>query len=220
VNQFGPQWDPHPQPQPDDYRPQVPGPYTPPPTPDPKRPNRMPRWAKVVAVALGAPVIVAGAFLGLFTATTLAQEAADPAPVLSSDPTYDPGLYTPEVPRFTPNTHKPGPKARPPEAPKGLEGGGLLIVGPDVEPGVYRSVVVPRYLAGREDSGYCYVSRLNTTRPGLSDVRTAYDHVPTGPIIADASYRETGQVVTLKILATDKAVEIDCGDAQWFRVDQ
>lgn len=217
MNQWHPGWDT----RPDDYRAEASGPYTPPPTPAPRRPKqRMPRWAKVVTAILAAPAILAGALFGGFAATTLARDAADPAPVESGDPTYDAGLYTPETPHFTPNTHKPGPKVRPPEAPKGLDGGGLLVVGPDVEPGVYRAIVVPRYWFGREDSGYCYVSRLNTTRPDLSDVRTAYDYAPTGPIIADASYRETGQLVTLKILATDKAVEIDCGDARWLRVDQ
>lgn len=95
---------------------------------------------------------------------------------------------------------------------------GTLIVGKDLAPGTYLTHVAQDYFFGREDGGYCYVSRLNTATPDLGDVRTSYDHAPTGPILSDAAYREVGQRVVLKILPTDKAVEIDCGSVKWVKI--
>jgi hypothetical protein len=235
MNQFTPEWDPHP-PQytcpdplcrapgtcmrktnergyhaapvggrPDDYRPESAGPYTPPPTPpEQSKPPRY-AWGTFITVA----VLLVLFIIGLAVSASR-DDTVVPVPNSGTAST------TPAPARFTPQAHKPYKPAAP--APTGLNAGGLLIVGIDVQPGVYRSTVVPRYLAGREDSGYCYVTRLNTTTPSLGAVRTPYDYAPTGPIIANASYRETGQTVTLKILPTDKAVEIFCGDAVWKRV--
>lgn len=201
MNHWFPDWDT--PARPDDYRAETRGPYTPPtPSPAPREPVRPPAWSVLAIVGACAALLIGGLYLS-------ASRDTEPVPIPNTTTLTE----TPAPERFTPNAHKPGPPVS-----NALSRGGLLIVGADVAPGIYRSVVVPRYLAGREDNGYCYVSRLNTTEPDLSQVRTSYNYAPNGPIIADASYRETGQRVTLKILASDKAVEIDCGDASWSRV--
>lgn len=182
--------------------------------PAPRRADRARRAARrlapVAAVLVGSLVIVGS----VWQVADAVWKKADPAPVVL--PNTFPSTAAPRTPapypfgRYKPTTHKP--------SPTGVPRNGTLLVGKQVRPGLYRTRVAPAYLAGREDNGYCYVSRLNTTTPNLGAVRTSYDEVPTGPIIAQAMYRTTGQRVTLRVLPTDKAVEVYCGDAVWERV--
>ena len=99
---------------------------------------------------------------------------------------------------------------------------GMNVVGVDVSPGIYVTTVPETYtlsMADRPNPGYCYVSRLNTTTPSFmfGEIRGEWDEAANGgPIIASADYKGTGTRIALKILPTDKAVEVDCGiDTYW-----
>lgn len=121
MNQWSPEWDMRPpteiEPRPDDYRPETPGPYTSPPTPDPPKRPRL--GALVIAGVLGALFIVGLAVSASRddTVVELPNTVINPTPRTAydmpsqqSDPTLS-GL-APLPTRFTPQAHKPGPAAR------------------------------------------------------------------------------------------------------------
>lgn len=82
------------------YHPSQPGQYrapTQPPSP-PKR--RVPVWAWVLVAVLALPALLIGGCTAVLAAGSLATEAADKAPVISTQtPTYDPGIQTPPTQR-------------------------------------------------------------------------------------------------------------------------
>lgn len=183
MSQWGPGWDYHPhpgqpappvvetQPSPDDYRPETPGPYTSPPDPFPHKPRR--HGLLVALGALGGLTI-----FGLWiSATTDSEVVQIPNSVVS--PSW---AATPRA------------SAKPvEEAPKTIPGDGTWIVGTDIAPGRYRSVVP-------SDTFICSWKRIGQ-----------------GGKLLDIGIGDPGQSMVITVLASDDMVEVvDCG--QWKRV--
>lgn len=179
------------------YSPNVPGQYTPPfpeggrPPIPPKR--KMPLWAKLVIIFVGAPMILVGA-VGAIVAGTAASEIGKPL-VSPSAPvdTYDPGIQTPPT-KAAPRTHEAAPAV--PDVPTD----GTLIVGKNVKPGLYQTRVLD------DEMPLCSWKRLSSLDGDLDST-----------IDLDLS-TTAGALVTLRIKPSDYAVEINCWGAVWTRV--
>lgn len=174
-----------------------PGPY-PSPTPPPAPPKKkLPLWAKLVGGG-GALLILGGSCMAIAAQPDLAMPAGttrQAGPTPSSAPTYDPGIQTP------PTTQAPPAPKPVEEAPPRVPGDGTLLVGKDVLPGTYQTRVIEgEYISS------CYWSRLRDTDDSIDS-------------IIDNDLKTTaGALMTLKIRATDYAVEINCDGATWTRV--
>lgn len=175
------------------YHPSQPGQY-PTPTYQPT-PKRMPTWAKVTAVLVGVPVLVAGGCTAVFVAGTAGQiKADDPAPVISSEsPT--PITITTTTPKSAPTTSSTPKPAE--QVPSYLPEDGTLLVGKDVKPGTYQTRVLDDDLIPS-----CYWARLDAS----------------GDIIDNDINLTVGARMTLKVRASDDAIEINCNGAVWKRV--
>lgn len=181
------------------YHPSQPGQYPAPQPPTPPR-RRMPAWAWVLVILFGAPAVLVGGIIAIGVGAGLAGSVADdPTPVISTQTpeapveTYDPGIQTP------PTETKPTPQPTKPveKVPSFLPEDGTLLVGKDVKPGTYQTRVVEG-----EFLSSCYWARLDAS----------------GEIIDNQISTTVGARMTLKIRATDDAVEINCYGAVWKRV--
>lgn len=176
MNQFGPGWDYHPgygaardvEPDPTNYDKTVPGPYTSPPDPFPHKPRK--HGLLVALGALGGLTI-----FGLWISATTDNEVVQiPNSVIS--PTWK------------------ATGAKPVEqAPKTIPGDGTWIVGSDIAPGRYRSVVP-------SDALICSWKRIGH-----------------GGKLLDIGIGDPGQSMVITVLPSDDMIEVvDCG--QWKRV--
>jgi len=172
------------------YHPSQPGQY-PAPTPPPAK-KKMPTWAKITA-AFALPLFAIGGCTGAMLAGSgPAQQAADSAPVISQ---------TPPTASSTPTATAPV-KPKPVEqAPPRVPEDGTLLVGKDVAPGTYQTRIPAKKFISS-----CYWARLRDTDDSIDS------------IIDNDLKTSAGALMTLKVRATDYAVEVNCGGAQWTRV--
>lgn len=188
------------------YDPNQPGQYTPPfpeggRSPRPPK-KRMPRWAKIVAVACTIPIVIVGGctavVIGSGVASTVASQA-DKTPVISDQPT----INEPTEPTSAPTTDEPTEAPAPPKpvekAPTYLPEDGTLIVGKDVKAGTYQTRIPADALG-------CYWARLRSLDGDLDN------------IIDNGLLSKAGALVTVKVRASDVALEVTCGGATWKRV--
>lgn len=173
----------HPNPS---YRPDL--------TPPPKR--RVPWWAWILVGVFGLPALAVGGCTAIVAAGSLATEAADKAPVISTaapevpTSTYDPGIQTP--PAEAPRPPKPVE-----QAPSYVPEDGTALVGKDVKPGTYQTRVVEG-----EFLSSCYWARLDRN----------------GEILDNAISTSVGARMTVTVRKTDYALEVNCYGAVWKRV--
>lgn len=186
MNQFTPEWDPNPnrvpppEPNPTDYRITTPGPYT---SPRPPAPPKRDKAATGAWIALGC--LGGLAILGLAVSAGNDHTAVD----IPNSPVA-PAVKPKGSAKATVVPIKPKPVE---QAPKTIPGDGTWIVGVDVEPGRYRSVVPA-------DTFLCMWQRLGKN----------------GRVIA-LGVGDPGESMVFTVQASDSEIRVDdCGS--WKRV--
>lgn len=181
------------------YSPNQPGQYPQPRPVGPPPKKRMPRWAKIVAVACTIPIVIVGGctavVIGSGVASTVASQA-DKTPVISDEPTINEPTSAPTTDE---TTEAPAPPKPVEKAPTYLPEDGTLIVGKDVKPGTYQTRIPADALG-------CYWARLRSLDGDLDN------------IIDNGLLSKAGTLVTVKVRASDVALEVTCGGATWKRV--